>query len=67
MTDLLASLRDDYTLVLVEHDMDAVFSLADTVSVLVNGRLVASGTPEAIRSDAAVREAYLGHEQEDAA
>lgn len=67
MTELLASLRANYTLVLVEHDMDAVFSLADTVSVLVNGRLVASGTPQEIRANQSVRDAYLGHEQEDAA
>ncbi|AOO84933.1 ABC transporter ATP-binding protein [Bosea vaviloviae] len=67
MIDLLGSLRADYTIVLVEHDMDAVFNLADTVSVLVGGRLVASGTPQEIRSNASVREAYLGHEQEDAA
>jgi branched-chain amino acid transport system ATP-binding protein len=48
--------------VLVEHDMEAVFALADKVSVLVYGRVIASGAPAAVRADAAVREAYLGEE-----
>ncbi|MCV9938371.1 ABC transporter ATP-binding protein [Boseaceae bacterium BT-24-1] len=67
MTELLAGLRADYTVVLVEHDMDAVFRLADTVSVLVGGRLVASGRPEEIKANDAVRDAYLGHEEEGVA
>jgi branched-chain amino acid transport system ATP-binding protein len=56
----LKGLRRRYTIVLVEHDMQAVFALADRVSVLVEGRLIATGTPQAVRSDAAVRAAYLG-------
>ena len=48
------------TLVIVEHDMGVVFSLADRISVLVYGQIIASDTPERIRENAAVREAYLG-------
>jgi branched-chain amino acid transport system permease protein len=63
---LIARLNDEATLVIVEHDMDAVFELADRISVLANGRLLAEGTPAEIQDDAAVQEAYLGglHEAE---
>jgi branched-chain amino acid transport system ATP-binding protein len=60
MVELLKSLRGSTTIVLVEHDMDAVFRLADTISVLVSGRIVASGNAEQIKNDVAVQHAYLG-------
>lgn len=63
MIDLLRSLAGRYTMVLVEHDMDAVFALADTVSVLVYGQTIATGTPAAIRENDAVRQAYLGEDE----
>ena len=61
MTRLLADLKRTYTIVLVEHDMDTVFSLADRISVLVAGRTIATGPPDEIRANADVRAAYLGH------
>jgi branched-chain amino acid transport system ATP-binding protein len=61
MVELLLSLRAaTTTILLVEHDMDAVFRLADTISVLVSGRVVATGNAEQIKNDATVQRAYLG-------
>jgi branched-chain amino acid transport system ATP-binding protein len=57
---LLHSLKQHYAILLVEHDMAAVFSLADTASVLVAGQIIATGPPSKIREDAGVRAAYLG-------
>ncbi|GAB3629406.1 branched-chain amino acid ABC transporter substrate-binding protein [Pandoraea terrae] len=62
MTHLLAELKGQYAMVLVEHDMDAVFALADRITVLVYGRAIACGTADAIRANADVRDAYLGDE-----
>jgi branched-chain amino acid transport system ATP-binding protein len=62
MIALLAALKRKQTIVLVEHDMDAVFRLADRISVLVYGRIVATGSPDEIRANEEVRKAYLGED-----
>ena len=62
LTDLLRRLKGRLTIVLIEHDMEAVFSLADRISVLVYGKIIATDTPQAIRDNPEVRTAYLGEE-----
>jgi branched-chain amino acid transport system ATP-binding protein len=63
MVRMLRELKGNVTILLIEHDMEAVFALADRLTVLVYGRIIASGEPEAIRADAAVRQAYLGEKE----
>ena len=62
MVALLLSIKKDHGILLVEHDMDAVFTLADKLTVMVNGQVIASGTPAEIRANAGVQAAYLGEE-----
>ncbi len=62
MVELLRRLAPRHAILLVEHDMDAVFAVADTITVMVNGQVLESGPPAQIRASAAVRDAYLGTE-----
>jgi branched-chain amino acid transport system ATP-binding protein len=63
----LRSIKGQVSMLLVEHDMDTVFALADTVSVLVAGRVMATGSPDEVRQNPAVKAAYLGDEWGEAA
>jgi branched-chain amino acid transport system ATP-binding protein len=63
MVQLLLKLKKDHAMMLVEHDMDAVFALADHLTVMVNGQVIASGTPAEVRADAGVQSAYLGESE----
>ena len=63
MVELLRRLTPGRAILLVEHDMDAVFAAAHTITVMVNGQVLETGTPSAIRESAAVREAYLGGDE----
>jgi branched-chain amino acid transport system ATP-binding protein len=63
MVELLLRLKPAHAMMLVEHDMDAVFALADRLTVMVNGEVIASGSPDQVRADATVQAAYLGEER----
>ncbi|HEY4981163.1 MAG TPA: ABC transporter ATP-binding protein [Pseudolabrys sp.] len=67
MVEMLRALKRELTILLVEHDMEAVFALADRITVLVYGRVIASGAPNDIRANADVRDAYLGEAEKEGA
>lgn len=62
MVQLLLRLKKDHAMMLVEHDIDAIFTLADHLTVMVNGQVIASDTPAVVRADPSVQAAYLGEE-----
>ena len=62
MATMLRELKGQYTILLIEHDMDTVFALSDRISVLVYGKTIATGTPDEIRNNDDVKRAYLGEE-----
>jgi branched-chain amino acid transport system ATP-binding protein len=64
MISFIRRLKKEYTILLVEHDMDAVFALADRIIVLASGAIIANGTPEQVRTDPEVRRAYLGDDED---
>ena len=61
---LIQRLAEEHTVILIEHDMDAVFAVADALTVMVNGKVLATGTPEEIRNSQEVQDAYLGSGEE---
>jgi len=61
MKRLIAGLKDEHTVVLIEHNMGIVMDISDTITVMQQGRVLAEGLPDAIRADARVRSAYLGN------
>jgi branched-chain amino acid transport system ATP-binding protein len=63
MVKLLRELKQEFPILLVEHDMEAVFALADRITVMVYGRVIASDVPEKVRANEEVRQAYLGEQE----
>jgi branched-chain amino acid transport system ATP-binding protein len=66
VVELIKRLAEDHTVILIEHDMDAVFAVAEVLTVMVNGRVLATGSPLEIRGNSQVQDAYLGNEEEKA-